>query len=481
MRNNHTHQYTSMPQSGESHKNNTRNMTNKPDATGKRAGINMLDGPIWNRVLMFALPVAATGMLEQLFNATGVAIVGNFSGSQDTQAVAAVGANSFIVMLVVNLFIGVSLGANVVIANAIGRGNHDAVRKAVHTAIIMAVVGGIICAIIGELGAVAILKLLNVPADVLPLALVYLRIYLIGLPVILLYNFEAAIFRSIGDTATPLKALAMAGVLNVGLGLLLTAGFHWSVAGVACATVLSNAFSSMLLLRKLTHTDSPIQVDLRALQVDGMALRAILRIGVPAGLQGAVFAFANVIIQGAINSLGSTVIAASSAAFNIEALAYQVFNSFSQACATFTGQNHGAGQNARCRRVLAICYLEDVIITASVIALVLLFGHSMLTIFVHDPDAVGIGYTRLVLVFIGYIFSVAYDLASGYLRGFGISLVPALLTVLGVCGTRIGWIAFVFPAHRNFTTIMMVYPISLAITAALVIGSLVYYRPSYRK
>ncbi|OZG69325.1 MATE family efflux transporter [Bifidobacterium eulemuris] len=454
--------------------------TDGKNGQGGKSAIDMLHGPIWNRVLMFALPVAATGILEQLFNATGVAIVGNFSGGEDTQAVAAVGANSFIVMLVINFFIGVSLGANVVIANAIGRGSMDGVRKAVHTAIVMAVAGGVAALVIGELGATAILGMLNVPADVYPLALLYLRIYLIGLPVILLYNFEAAIFRSVGDTATPLKVLAMAGVLNVALGLTFTAGLNMSVAGVATATVLSNAFGSLVLLRLLVRTDAPIHVDLRELRVDMMAMRSILRIGLPAGIQGAVFAFANVIIQGAINSLGTTVIAASSAAFNIEVFAYQVLNSFAQACSTFTGQNYGARQVGRCRRVLAICYLEDVVATAAAITLVLLFGRSLLMIFVHDPEAVDIGYIRLTMVFIGYIFSMAYEMASGYLRGFGISLVPALLTVLGVCGTRIGWVMLVFPSHRSFESIMLVYPISLAVTAALVLGSLIVYLPSRR-
>ena len=454
--------------------------TRSSDATANGNAIDMLHGPIWNRALLFALPVAATGVLEQLFNATGVAIVGNFSGANDTQAVAAVGANSFIVMLVVNFFIGISLGANVVIANAVGRGSSDAVSKAVHTAIVTAVCGGLLALVVGELGAAWILGLLNVPADVFPLELLYLRIYLIGLPVILLYNFEAAIFRAIGDTRTPLKTLALAGVLNVGLGFLFTAGLGWSVAGVATATVMSNAFSSLALLFLLMRTDAPIHVDPRKLRVDGLALRSILRIGLPAGLQGAVFAFANVIIQGAINSLGTTVIAASSAAFNIEAVAYQVLNSFSQACATFTGQNYGAGQVRRCRRVLAICYLEDLVVTATVIAIVLFFGHGLLTIFVHDPSTVAVGYVRLVTVFIGYIFSMAYEMASGYLRGFGISLVPALLTVAGVCGTRFYWVAFVFPAHHTFAWIMAVYPVSLAITAALVIVSLLAYRPSRR-
>lgn len=440
----------------------------------------MLNGRIWTKTLRFAIPVAATGALEQLFNATGVAIVGNFSGADGTQAVAAVGANSFVVMLVVNLFIGISLGANVVIANAIGRGSADGVRKAVHTAVVMALVGGVAFAVLGELAAAWILGVLNVPADVFPQALLYLRLYLVGLPVILLYNFEAAIFRAAGDTGTPLKALAAAGVLNIGLGLLLTAGFHLSVAGVAAATVASNAFSSLVLLRLLTRTESVIRVDLRALRVDSMALRSILRIGLPAGLQSMVFAFANVIIQGAINSLGTTVVAASSAAFNFEAVSYQIVNSFSQACATFTGQNYGARKLDRCRRIMRICLLEDAIATAVVVSLALAFGHQLLTIFVHEPAVIEVGYTRMAFILPAYAFSMAYEIMSGYLRGFGISLAPALLTVVGVCGTRLAWIAFVFPVHRDFAAIMAVYPLSLGLTAGLVLAALAWYRPARR-
>lgn len=452
------------------------------DKQSTTASLDLLEGDLFVNVLRFALPVAATGALEQLFNAAGIAIVGNCSGPDGTRNVAAVGANSFIVMLVINFFIGVALGANVVIANAIGRGSTDSARSATRTAIVMALAGGVAFLIIGQLCAAPILRLLAVPANVMPFALLYLRIYLIGLPVILLYNFEAAIFRAAGDTRTPLKALALAGLINVAIGLALTAGLRMGVAGVAIGTVAANVFGSLTLLRRLTRLDlsAPIHVGLRELRFDAMSARAILRIGLPAGFQSAVFAFANVIIQGAINTLGMTVIAASSAAFNIESLAYQVFNSFSQACATFTGQNSGARQYARCRRVLAVCYLENVIVTGAAIAVVLAFGHTMLGLFVHDPEAVRLGYLRLLFVFVGYMFSMAYDVASGYLRGFGISLVPAALTVLGVCGVRIDWIAFVFPTHRTFTTIMAVYPISLAVTAALVLIALAVYRPASR-
>ena len=456
-----------------------------------KQGIDMLHGRIWTKVLRFALPVAATGILEQLFNASGIMIVGNFSQSDGTAAVAAVGSNEPVTGLILNLFIGIALGANVVIANAIGRGSREAVRNAVHTSIVTALIGGVIVAIIGELLAGPLLGMLNVTADVFPLALAYLRIYLIGMPVILLYNFETAIFRSIGDTQAPLAVLAISGVLNVTMGLIfvvlyvnflliLVLLFLWFVSGVATATVIANVVSSMILLYRLVHTDAAIHVDLREFGIDWFTLRQILRIGLPAGVQSAVFAVANIIIQAAINSLGTVVMAASSAAFNIEIIAYYVLNSFSQACATFTGQNYGAKRIGRCKRVLGICILEDFIATAVTIAVVLFFGHSLLALFDATPEVISVGYTRLVMVFSAYTFSMLYEVMSGYLRGFGISLVPALLTVIGVVGVRITWIAFVFPAHRTFEAIMIVYPISLAATAVLIGIALLCYRPSKR-
>ena len=299
------------------------------EKTVRKHEIDMLHGSIWNKLPLFALPVAATAILEQLFHASDVAIVGNFSGDACTVAVAAVGANGPIIGLIVNLFIGIALGANVVIATAIGCGDDKAVERAVHTAIVFSALGGAIVSLLGQLIAAPLLSMLNVPDDVLPYALLYLRIYLLGMPVILLYNFEAAIFRSIGDTKVPLAALAISGVLNVLLNLFFVVVLHMTVGGVAIATAVSNAVSALLLYRRLTHTDKCVRVERKLLRIDGASLRRILSIGIPAGVQSAVFSFANIVIQSAINSLGTVVIAASSAAFNIEILAYDVLNSFS--------------------------------------------------------------------------------------------------------------------------------------------------------
>ena len=442
--------------------------------------MDMINGSIWNKIIQYALPVAATGILEQLFNASDLAIVGNFTGKAKTVAVAAVGANSPIIGLLLNFFIGIALGANVVIANAIGKGDEKTIHKAVHTSVITAVVCGLLVTLFGELFIGNLLQMLNVPEDVFPYALLYIRIYLLGMPVILLYNFEAAIFRSIGETKMPLEALAVSGVLNVALNLFFVIVLKMTVNGVAIATVIANAVSSVFLFIKLVKTDQAIRIRKEELRFDGNVFGRIIRIGLPSGVQSAVFSIANIVIQAAINSLGTVVIAASSAAFNIEIFAYYMLNSFSQACTTFTGQNYGAGQLKRCRKVLLLCIVEDFIATAATIILVLLSGKVLLSIFNDDPQVISIGYTRLLVVFSAYIFSMLYENLSGYLRGFGISLVPAILTIIGVCGVRFFWIFAVFPQHKTFTTIMMAYPISLATTAVLIFIASMFYRPSHR-
>ena len=438
----------------------------------------MLHGSIWNKIPLFALPVAMTAILEQLFNASDIAVVGNFTGKMGTVAVAAVGANSPIISLIVNLFIGIALGTTVVIANAIGRDDQKTVHHAVHTSILMALVGGIVVTIIGELVAGYVLSMLNVPHDVYGQALLYLRIYLLGMPVILLYNFEAAIFRSVGDTKVPLKTLVVSGIINVILNLFFVIVLKMTVNGVAIATVISNLISAIILLNKLIKTDQYIHVNLKDLRIYKVSLVRILKIGMPAGIQSAVFALANIVIQAAINSLGTVVIAASSAAFNVEIFAYDILNSFGQACTTFVGQNYGAGQIERCKKTLYLCLIEDAIASAIAIGIIIVSGKFLLSLFNNNPQVIQIGYTRLIMVFTAYIFSMLYEVMSGYLRGFGISLVPAILTCICICGTRVLWVETVFKSYQSFTTIMCAYPLSLSLTAIAIFCALMYYRPS---
>lgn len=445
---------------------------------GKDTSLDMLNGTLGDKILMFALPVALTVVLEQLFNAVDIAVVGNFASSSTTTAIAAVGANAPIVGILVMLFLGISLGTNVVIAQTIGAGNATDVRHAVHTSVIVALAGGALVAAAGQVVAMPLLTALNMPPEVLGPALVYLRVYLLGMSVIFLYMLTAAIFRSVGEASMPLQALIVANVVNIALDLLFVCVLHWDVAGVAAGTVLANCISAGILLWRLLQRQDVIRLELKQLHVDRNALRGILRIGVPAGVQNAVFAFANVVIQGAINSLGTVVIAASSAALPIEMLAYSVFSSFGQACTTFVGQNFGARHLQRCKKILGICLLENACATGIAIALVLLFGKQLLYFINTDPEVVNVGYQRLTIVFSAYCFSLVYDTISGYLRGFGISFLPSVLTIIGVCGVRLLWVFFVFPDHRSFEGIMTVYPVSLATAAVLLIGALLWCRPA---
>ncbi len=443
--------------------------------------VNMLSGSLWDKILLYALPLAATGILQQLFNAADIAVVGRFTGELGEAAMAAVGANSPIIGLIVNAFIGVSLGTNVVIAKAVGADDKPAISKTVHTSIVIACIIGVFLTCIGELFAVQILSSQNVPTEVLPMAVLYFRVYMTGVPVVLLYNFVSAIFRGIGNTRTPLIALTVSGVLNVILNLLFVIVLHMTVSGVALATVISNGVSSALLLRTLSKSRGAERIRLSAMRIDPKTLIRILRIGVPAGIQAAVFSFANIIIQSAINSLGKIVMAASSAAFNIEIFAYDVLNSFSQACTTFVGQNYGAGQIRRCKRAFLLSWLEGAAATASAIALILLFGRQILSVFNPNPEVIEIGYLRLIIIFMSYFFTLSYEVMSGYLRGFGISASPAALTVIGICGIRITWIMYFFPQDPTFRRILTAYPISLSVTALLIGCALLIAHPAARE
>lgn len=447
---------------------------------GKKSEPDIINGSLKKMIPLYALPIALTGILGQFFNAADIMVVGNFTGDVGTAAVAAVGANSSLISLIINLFLGISLGANVVIANAVGRRDEKTVQHAVNTSIITAIIGGIVAAVLGEIFSAKILHLLQVPPDVFDLSLLYLRIYLAGLPVILLYNFEAAFFRSIGETKIPLIALAISGILNIILNLFFVIVCKMTVDGVATATAISNTVSAVILFIILTKTNTPIRIDVKKIHFNKSIFTKIIKIGLPAGVQSAVFAIANIVIQSAINSLGTVVIAASSAAFNIEIFAYYILNSFSQACTTFVGQNFGANKLKRCKQILNISLIEDAVASVAAIGIVLLTGKFWLSIFDSSLEVINIGYTRLAVILPAYIFSMLYEVMSGYLRGFGISLSPAILTTIGVCGTRLFWIYSVFPKNRTFGTIMMVYPISLAITALFIFVALIIYRPSKR-
>ena len=434
---------------------------------------DMISGSLGDKIIRYAIPLAATGILQQLFNAADLAVVGQFSGKA---AMAAVGGNAPVIGLLANLFVGISLGSNVIIAKSIGHKDTVTISKAV----LVALLGGLLLTALGEFLAPDVVKLLDVPEEVHPLAVKYLRIYLAGMPVILLYNFEAAIFRSCGNTRTLLIALVISGILNVIFNLLFVLRFGMDVDGVAAATVLSHLISSVILFTVLVRTELVVRIDPRKLRIRGDVLGQILKVGVPAGVQGMVFSFANIIIQSAVNSLGTTVMAASSVAYNLEIFSYYIMNSFGQTCTTFVGQNYGAGQNDRCRKILRLCLLQSAAGTAASGGLILLFSRPLLSIFNQDPEVIAAGQIRLTYIFIAYLFSFAQEGLSGYLRGFGVSFIPAACAVVGICGVRLTWIFTVFRRAPSFTTIMQVYPLSLGITAAVILVVTLIVKPSRR-
>ena len=442
--------------------------------------MDMLQGSLWDKILKFSLPVAITAILEQFFTATDVVIVGNFANGDKTAAMAAVGTDLQIISLIIFLFLGLALGANVLIAQSIGSKNRDRVQKAVHTAVVLSVVAGIIVAVLGQFLAVPVLELMEIPPDVLLGAEMYLKIYFSGMPFVLLYNFEAAVFRSIGETRFPLKALIVASLVNIVLDLFFVCVCKLDVTGVAIATVIANVVCAFMLLYVLLKTEAAIRLEYSKLRIDMPVLQEIIRIGLPAGIQSAVFNLANVVIQGAINSLGTKVIAASSASLLFEMLGYSIFGAFTQACTTFVGQNYGARQLTRCRKILRLCFLEDALCTGTCIVIMLCFGDKLIGLISDDSEVISLGYARAMIVFSAYIFSFAYDVMSGYMRGFGISFLPSVLTILGVCGVRLAWVAYVFPAHHDFQSLMYVYPVSLGFTALLIFGALWWLRPSKR-
>ena len=443
---------------------------------GKQNSSDVLSGSLWRAVPAFALTVAVTSILEQLSNPVGVAVMGQLSGPHGTIGMAALGANDPITGLVINLFVGLALGTNVVIANAVGRDDADAVSRATHTSVAMAALG-IMVTVVGELAASPLLHALSVPPAAFAEALLYLRVYLLGLPAIILYNLEAAVFRGIGLTRAPLVALLVSFSVNVALDLLFVPVLGWGVAGIAAATAISYVVSALILLCMLLRRRDAVRLVPSQLRLDRATLARIVRIGLPAGLQSAVFAVANIIIQSAINSLGTEAMAASSASTSIEYPCYSLLNSFSQACTTFVGQNNGAKNLERCRKTLRVCLVEDVLLAIALIAFVVWQGRAMLSVFSSDAGVIDLAYVRVCTIFPAYTLSMLYENMSGYLRGFGISVLPSALTALGVCGIRFFWVLAVFPANPTFACVMLAYPVSLGVTALLIAGALAYCHP----
>lgn len=449
------------------------------EAAKHKHELDILNGNLWTSIPAFALPVAATGILEQLSTLIDTAMVGHLLGAEGEVATAAVSSNTPIISMMLNLFIGISLGTNVVIAHAVGAGEQDKIHKAVHTSVLLSLVG-IAVTIVGELFAEPLLSVLNVPAETLPHAMLFLRVYMLGMPSILLYNFEAAIFRSVGITKMPLQALLVSSLINIALLPVFVGVCGWGTGGAAAATAVSYTVAAAYLFYRLTHTNAVIRLDIAQVKIDAPTLRHILSIGVPAGVQGAVFSIANVVMQSCINSLGTEVMAASGAVLSIEYVMYQLLNSFSQAGTTFVGQNYGAHNIARCKHTLFVSLIEAEVINLVVVVTLFFFGRNIVGLFLSVPDetVIELGYFRMMTIFPSYTFSMAYENLSGYMRGYGVSTPPAIITAICVCGSRFLWAGLVFPANPTFETVMAIYPISLALTATCIFILLMVIRPA---
>lgn len=438
-------------------------------------GMDMLHGPLLKKLILFALPIAASSMLQQLFNSADVAIVGRFA---ESGALAAVGSNSVLVGLFVNLFVGLSVGANVIIAQYIGQNETKDVGKVVHTAMLFSVISGLVVMVVGLLLSRSLLVMIDTPEDVLERAVLYLRIYCLGIPFIIPYNFGAAILRSIGDTKRPLYCLTASGILNICLNLLLVIVFRLGVAGVAIATVISNIFSTAVVVYILCHENEMIRLDIRKLRIDGYSMKRIFQIGAPAALQSAVFSISNICLQAAINAFGSSAVAGMTAALNFEIMGYFIVSAFAQTVVTFIGQNYGASQYERCKKVLCLCMSLGVL-ASILVSFVLIAGRStMIRIYTVDPVEIDYAMTRFLYA-TPFLFLInSYEITGSALRGMGKSTFPAFFTLLGTVVFRLFWVYVVFPFRNSFEMLILVYPVSWVLTGGMTV---IYYIAQRKK
>lgn len=424
--------------------------------------IDMTNGPILGKLFRFAMPLALSGILQLLFNAADIVVVGRFAGSQ---ALAAVGSTGALINLIVTLFMGISVGANVLVSQYYGAGDKKGLHETVHTAILSSLVFGIALIAVGIALARPMLEMMETPADVLEQAVLYMRIYFIGMPVLMLYNFGAAILRAVGDTQRPLYFLLLAGVVNVVLNLFFVIVLHMGVAGVAAATSISQAVSAFLVFWCLVKVDGDYKLCPKQMRIYKDKLWKMMKIGLPAGVQGASFSISNVLIQSSINSFGAVAMAGNTAGANIEGFVNMGMDSFSQAALSFTGQNLGAGKTKRVNRVMVLCLLM-----ASATGLLLglmanLFGPQLLGIYSSDPAVIEYGLMRLRITCMFQFAGGLMGVMVGVLRGMGASLIPMAITISSVCGFRVVWIFTVFAASPTLTTLYVSYPVTWALAA----------------
>mgnify|MGYP004642768447 FL=1 len=439
--------------------------------------IDMLNGSLWNKILLFAIPIAASNILQQLFNSADAAVVGRFSGSQ---ALAAVGSNGPIINIIISLFVGISLGANVVIANLIGAGKKQQIQNAVHTTITFALIAGFALIFIGWFIAKPFLEFIETPEDVINLAALYLRIYFMGMPFFMLYNFGSSILRSKGDTKRPLFALIISGIINVLLNLLLVIVFKLGVAGVAISTVIATGASSFLVISFLIKETDELHLDIKKLGLNTQLLSKMLKTGIPSGLQSILFALSNLIVQSSINSFGSKAMAGSASELNYELFSYYVVLAFNMATTSFTSQNLGAQKFERCRKVNSLCILFGIIFTGIMDFIFVFFREFFIQIYTTDPEAIKFGVLRMLVVVSFQWLVATYEISGATIRAAGHPMIPAALSILFICVFRVFWVKRIFPfsefipvlkAFSKWTSLLAVYPLSWIMTGIAMIAA----------
>lgn len=424
--------------------------------------MDMCSGSIVRKVVSFSLPLMLTGILQLFYNAADIIVVGQFTGKE---ALAAVGSTSSLINLLINLFLGLSIGTSVAVAQGYGAGDHAGVRRTVHTSVALGLVSGVVIGAVGYVFARPLLVMMGNPPDVIDSASLYIRIYFIGMPANMLYTFGSAVLRAVGDTRRPLAFLTVAGLVNVVLNLIFVIVFHMGVAGVAIATIISQAISAVLVIRCMVHGAGSVHLSIPAIRFHRDSLAKIFKIGLPAGLQSTLFSISNVLIQSSINSFGSVVMAGNAASSNLEGFVYTAMNSIYQACLTFVGQNAGARQWARVRRILWVCLGTVLAVGLFTGGLFVLFAAQLLSIYNPDPQVIAEGIKRLNIICGTYFLCGAMEVLVGQLRGLGYSIVPAIATLGCVCVLRIVWVYTVFQRFPTIETLMWSYPISWLLAA----------------
>ena len=423
--------------------------------------IDMCNGSIMDKLISFALPLMLSGILQLMFNAVDIIVVGHFSSSQ---ALAAVGSTTALINVFVNLFIGVSLGTNVLAARCYAAGKDKEMSEVVHTSILFALISGIVMAVIGVLLAKPALQLMQTPADVIDQSALYMRIYFLGMPFFMLYNYGAAVLRAVGDTKRPLMYLILSGIVNTLLNLFLVIVFRLAVAGVAISTIIAQCMSCILILNCLRKSESSYKLTFSGLNIKWVYLRQIFQVGIPAGIQSTVINFSNALLQSSVNSFGSTAMAGYTAANNILGFLYASVNAVTQACMSFTSQNFGVGKYKRVDLVLRDCMILTVGVSLVLGGGAYLFGNEVLRIYTNDSEVVRCGVEILSITTVPYFLCGIMDLFPGTLRGMGYSTVPMILSVVGTVGMRIFWIYRVFPLHRSLYVLFISYPASWTFT-----------------